>query len=63
MTDVMGECGTNKTYAALDLLVDREVQNYMFSNDEYLAPGSTWPEQLPPTCAIETLEVTRFPDS
>jgi hypothetical protein len=61
MTDVMGECGTNRTYAALDLLVDREEQNYMYSNDEYLPAGSTWPARLPKSCAIETLEVTRFP--
>ena len=35
MTDVMAECGTDKTYAALDLLVDREEQNYVRSNDHY----------------------------
>jgi hypothetical protein len=57
----MEECGTEKNYAALDLLVDREEQNYMRSADKYLADGATWPSRLPPTCAIETLQVTRFP--
>jgi hypothetical protein len=61
MTDVMGECGTNPDYAALDVLVDREVQNYMFTNDAYNFDGSTWPTRLPKACAIETLQVTRWP--
>ncbi len=61
MTDVMEECGTEKHYAALDLLVDREEQNYMHSADHYLANGATWPARLTPTCAIETLQVTRDP--
>lgn len=61
MTDVMEECGTDKNYAALDLLVDREEQDYMHSADHYLPAGATWPIRLPPTCAIETLQVTRFP--
>jgi hypothetical protein len=61
MTEVMEECGTEKNYAALDLLVDREEQNYMHSADHYLPAGATWPIRLPRTCAIETLDVTRFP--
>lgn len=61
MTDVMAECGTDPTYAALDLLVDREAQEYMRSNDHYLPAGATWPEVLPRRCAIETLQVTRDP--
>jgi hypothetical protein len=61
MSDVMAECGTNKTYAALDLLVNREEQNYLRSNDHYLAAGATWPARLPHACAIETLQVTRSP--
>ena len=61
MTSVMEECGTQKNYAALDLLVDREEQNFMHSADHYLPNGATWPARLPRTCAIETLQVTRFP--
>ncbi len=61
MTSVMEECATQKNYAALDLLVDREEQNYMHSADHYLPDGATWPARLPRTCAIETLQVTRFP--
>ena len=43
------------------MLVDREVQDYMFTGP-YLEAGATWPTRLPATCAVETLQVTRNPD-
>jgi hypothetical protein len=61
MTIVMGECGADPDYGKLDMLVDREVQDYMFTGP-YLEAGATWPTRLPATCAVETLQVTRNPD-
>lgn len=59
MTDVMGELGTDKAYAKLDRLVEREEQNYMHSDDHYQVAEdrSKWRH----AGAIETLQVTRDP--
>ena len=51
MTIVMGECGSDPDYGQLDMLVDREVQDYMFTGP-YLEAGATWPTRLPATCAV-----------